>query len=94
VEARLQSLSTEIEAVKAQNAELQRQLGARSSAGGPALKVVPSPPSPPSTAPTATPAALPAHLGTLRDILQPALAMLERPSPLDVSIDDATVLWE
>ncbi|GMK54671.1 hypothetical protein CspeluHIS016_0112570 [Cutaneotrichosporon spelunceum] len=93
VETRLQSLATEIEAVKAQNAELQRQLVPRSGSP-PALNVVPSPPSPPSTAPVATPAALPAHLGTLRDILQLALTELEQPTPLNVSIDDAAVLWE
>ncbi|CAK9786464.1 hypothetical protein CC85DRAFT_329561 [Cutaneotrichosporon oleaginosum] len=95
VEARLQSLSSEIEAVKAQNAELQRQLLDTSlHADTSTPRAVPSPPSPPSTMPTATPAPLPAHLGTLRDILQPALAELERPTPLDVSIDDAAVLWE
>ncbi|BEI80079.1 hypothetical protein CcaverHIS002_0106080 [Cutaneotrichosporon cavernicola] len=95
VEARLQSLSTEIEAVKAQNDELHRRLEPRSSGSvkEPKVTAVPSPPSPPSTAPTVT-ATLPAHLTTLRDILQLALTELERPTRLDVSIDDAAVLWE
>ncbi|EJT45131.1 hypothetical protein A1Q2_05127 [Trichosporon asahii var. asahii CBS 8904] len=37
---------------------------------------------------------LPSHLHGLREILQPALNELQRPDPLDVSIDDATILWE
>lgn len=37
---------------------------------------------------------LPSHLHGLRDTLQPALLELQRPDPLDVSIDDATILWE
>lgn len=113
VEMRLQSLNSEIDAIKAKNAELQRQLhggaGNRTArehiqsftaAPAPVNSSVkslsgPSPPSPPNSAPTTTPhAPLPSHLNTLRDILQPALAELERPTPLDVSIDDATILWE
>ncbi|BEJ11155.1 hypothetical protein CspHIS471_0105770 [Cutaneotrichosporon sp. HIS471] len=98
VEARLHNLSTEIEAVKAHNDELHRQLEQSSgSASEPKVKAkakaVPSPPSPPSTAPTVT-ATLPGHLTALRDILQLALTELERPTRLDVSIDDAAVLWE
>lgn len=123
VESRLQTLTNEIAAVKAANAELQRQL---QSGGGGGRDVGHAPPprnpypppgprapehmpapnshlkplthpstSPPSSAPTTTPhAPLPSHLSTLRDILQPTLDELERPTPLDVSIDDATVLWE
>lgn len=37
---------------------------------------------------------LPSHLHGLREILQPALNELQRPDPLDVCIDDATILWE
>jgi hypothetical protein len=37
---------------------------------------------------------LPPRLAGLREILRPALAELQRPTPLDVSMEDATLLWD
>lgn len=126
VEMRLQNLQQEIAAVRAANAELQRQVGGESPRFADEIKHERERERERrdareareyhddshirkrhrSSSPihehghgharreSAPRFVLPSHLHGLREILQPALNELQRPDPLDVSIDDATILWE
>lgn len=94
VERRLQSLQTEIEEIKSVNAELVRRMAGPSPSN---LGITPAgrPPSPPRPPPALLrDSSLVEHLIPLRDILYPVFQELQEPTPLDVSLDDATVLWE